>query len=105
MENGDVHNTHVPAIHDPCFYRIRVAGRLGAAWSERIGGMSIVVREGATDRTCTELAGTIADQAALQGVLDLLYARGHVLLGVELVDDGFSFDKNAPPGWDTKANT
>jgi len=77
---------HLPAIHEAAVYRIRVAGRLGPKWANRVEGMEIVVRHAGMHRTVTELTGTVADQAALQGLLDLLYARGCVLLGMDLLN-------------------
>jgi hypothetical protein len=82
---GDV---HLPSIHEPGVYRIQVAGRLGHEWADRVGGLKIHVREEGARGPITELSGTVADQAALQGLLDLLYARGCVLLGVDLLSPG-----------------
>jgi hypothetical protein len=79
---------HLPGLHESAVYRIRVAGRLGHTWANRVEGMEIVVRDGGMHRTVTELTGTVADQAALQGLLDLLYARGCVLLGMDLLSSG-----------------
>lgn len=78
----------LPAIHEPAVYRVRVAGRLGHDWGDRVGAMRSVIREGGPHSTVTELTGPVADQAALQGLLDLLYARGCVLLSVDLLSQG-----------------
>jgi hypothetical protein len=88
VTNGRTGDDHLPAIHEPAVYRIRVAGRLDPKWADRVGGMEIVVRDGGVHRTVTELTGTVADQAALQGLLDLLYAHGCVLLGMDLLRSG-----------------
>jgi hypothetical protein len=66
-------------------YRIRVAGLFGLKWADRLEGMQVVVRDWGGRRTVAELTGTVADQAALQGLLDLLYARGCVLLHVDML--------------------
>ena len=79
---------HLSSIQEPGVYRIRVAGRLGPGWADRLGGMEIRVREQGSHGPVTELCGTVADQAALQGLLDQLYARGCVLLGVDLLGAG-----------------
>jgi hypothetical protein len=50
--------------------------------------MQVVVRDRGEHRTVTELTGSVADQAALQGLLDLLYARGCVLLHVDMLSSG-----------------
>jgi hypothetical protein len=72
-------------MHDPGRYRICVAGRLGPEWLDRLRGSELVVRGGGWQTTVTELTGTLDDQAALQGLLDSLYARGCVLMSVELM--------------------
>jgi hypothetical protein len=79
---------HLPAIHEAAVYRIRVAGLFGHKWTDRLEGMQVVVRDRGEHRTVTELTGSVADQAALQGLLDLLYARGCVLLHVDMLSSG-----------------
>jgi len=64
-------------------YRIRIEGRLGAHWSERLSGMRIVVHETEGENAATELTGGLADQAALIGVIDQLYTLGAKLVAVE----------------------
>jgi len=85
MRNERVGVAKLPAAHDPAVYRIRVAGRIDSSWSDRIEGMEIVVRQTETRETYSELTGVVADQPALQGVIDQLYSHGHCLLGVELL--------------------
>jgi hypothetical protein len=77
-----------PAIFDPGSYRIRVVGRLGPEWADWFGGLEILVDEAGARGPTTELVGRVADQAVLQGLLDQLYARGHVLLSVEFLEGG-----------------
>jgi len=67
-------------------YRIRIEGRLGAHWSERLSGMSIVVHETENGGATTELTGPLADQAALNGVIDQLYTLGATLVAVERLE-------------------
>ncbi len=74
------------AVHSPASYRILVPGHLSADWSERIGGMTITRHGRSTGRPTTEMVGRVADQAALLGVLEQLYALGVPLLRVECLD-------------------
>lgn len=67
-------------------YRIRIEGRLGAHWSERLSGMRIVVHETEGRNVTTELTGRLADQAALNGVIDQLYTLGATLVAVERLE-------------------
>jgi len=67
-------------------YRIRIEGRLGAHWSERLSGMKIVVHETEGRNAATELMGRLADQAALNGVIDQLYTLGATLVAVERLE-------------------
>ena len=81
--------TRLPGVHEPGMYRIRISGRIDPSWSDRAQGMDVVVRHTAARESFSELTGVVADQAALQGFIDLLYAHGHVLLGLEwLGEDG-----------------
>ena len=86
MGEDPVERVPFPAIFDPGSYRIRVAGRLGPEWADRFGGLEILVDEAGARGPATDLLARVADQAALQGLLDQLYARGHVLLSVECLE-------------------
>jgi hypothetical protein len=59
-------------------YRICVRGRLDSAWAEWFDGLSVTAD--AEDNTI--LAGTLADQAALHGVLAKVRDLGLTLLSV-----------------------
>jgi hypothetical protein len=76
---------HHPAndvgMFDPVKYVIVVQGTLEHSWSERLGGMVIMVRE-AADGSQTTLSGVLPDQTALQGVLKSLYDLGLPVLSV-----------------------
>ena len=67
-------------------YRIRIQGRLDPLRAARLGDMTAVVHDGGGPTAITELTGSIADQAALMGVLEQLYALGFPLLSVERMD-------------------
>ena len=69
-------------------YQIKVPGRLGARWSDWAGGMTISVEGEDENRPVTTLTGTIADQAALQGLLRRLYSLGLPLISVHCVEYG-----------------
>jgi hypothetical protein len=70
----------------PGRYRIRVHGRLSTSWSNRLGEMSITVRQAASRLPITTLTGEVTDQAALMGVLSTLYDMGFPLLKVERLE-------------------
>jgi hypothetical protein len=84
ISRAAVMGSSVPPItlHEPASCVIRVRGALSSDWSDRLGGMRIVVIRGGRN-TITELMGRLADQAALHGVLAALYELGLPLLSVE----------------------
>ncbi len=55
---------------------------LDESWSDSVGGMDIVILQD-DDEIITSLTGKLPDQAALSGVLNLLYDLGLTLLSVE----------------------
>ena len=61
------------SISCPTEYRIRICGRMDAAWSEWLQGMIVTVIEAKGQLTVTELRGQLPDQAALMGVLEYLH--------------------------------
>jgi hypothetical protein len=67
----------------PARYRIRIRGHLDPAWSAWFDGRTV---DQADDGT-TELAGPLADQAALFGLLARLRDLGATLLLVEHLPD------------------
>ncbi len=62
----------------PVIYEIRVEGQLSPSWSEWLDGMNITLLEDSE----TLLAGPLADQAALLGLLMKLHNFGLLLLSV-----------------------
>jgi hypothetical protein len=66
----------------PC-YQIHVEGVLDPQWSDSLAGLAISVREQSAQSPVTVLTGPLADQAALQGVLDTLFMLNMPLLMVE----------------------
>jgi hypothetical protein len=72
-------------------YRIQARGTLDESWSDSVGGMDIVIKQD-DDEIITSLTGKLPDQAALSGVLNLLYDLGLTLLSVESLDDPASVE-------------
>ena len=80
-------------------YQIRVRGHLDHAWSEWFGGLTITALPGGE----TLLTGTLADQAALHGLLARVRDLGLPLLAVVQTDP----DAGRPagrPGRESTAN-
>lgn len=59
-------------------YEIRLAGHLDARWTDWFDGMTVTCRSDGT----TVIAGAVADQAALHGVLQRVRDLGLPLLSV-----------------------
>lgn len=71
-------------------YEIRLKGHLDLSWSEWLGHMAIIH----LDHDETILAGPVADQAALHGVLNRMRDMGIPLISVNPVDEPHSGDEN-----------
>lgn len=67
----------------PNTYVIRIKGRLDCKWADWFGGLKITNLE--NDETI--LAGQVADQAALHGLLNKLRDLGLPLLSVQRIDN------------------
>ena len=67
-------------------YQISAKGILENSWSDSVGGMEIVIRQEKGSQV-TVLVGELPDQAALSGVLNLLYDLGLELLAVKRLDE------------------
>jgi len=71
----------------PAGYRIQVQGTLDGTWSDRLGGLTIMVNsEPFNGAPATTLFGHLRDQADLIGVLNTLYDLHLPLLSVEYLD-------------------
>ena len=66
-------------------YQIEVPGHLDESWSECVEGLSLAVESDPAGRSITTLTGEF-DQAALQGLLRRLYARGLPLISARCLD-------------------
>lgn len=87
-------NTNQPLrLDEPAVYEIRVQGRVGDRWAEWFNGLT-VTHQGSEPPNepgqvvTTTFKGTVADQAALLGLLQKLYTLRHPLLLVRRVEGG-----------------
>jgi hypothetical protein len=75
----------------PAVYQIRLQGRLPPNWSDAVAAMVIEVTTdmtaGADEKPVTALRGEVADQAALRGLLNEIYALQMTILSVVRVED------------------
>ena len=72
----------------PATYRIDVQGRVPARWCDRLEGMAITECSADAEYPVTTLLGELSDQAALEGVLDTLFAMHLPVLSVERLSAG-----------------
>lgn len=66
----------------PMVYQIRLKGHLGPQWNEWFGGLTITLE----DNGDTLLTGSVADQAALHGLLKSVRDLGIPLISVSPLD-------------------
>jgi hypothetical protein len=71
---------------DPAYYRIQVKGLIPEDWSTRLEGMAIRQQKSDAGDRVTTLEGSLADQAALLGVLNSVYELHLPILSVEYVN-------------------
>ena len=70
-------------VDKPSVYRIELQGALARSWQDFLGDVQIEVRQEDTGQAVTTLIGLVNDQAALAGILNLVYDLGMPLLSVE----------------------
>ena len=75
-------------LDQPAIYQIKVPGELSDSWSDWAGRMALTVESEGDGPPVTTLTGTLADQAALQGLLRRLYSLGLPLISVNCVECG-----------------
>jgi hypothetical protein len=80
------HDSQNPGLDRPATYQIRVEGHLDERWSDWFEGMTIIVEREGDGPPITTLTGTVADQAALQGMLRALYTMGLAVRSVTRID-------------------
>ena len=66
----------------PMVYQIRINGHLGPKWADWFGGMTITLEDGGD----TLLTGSVADQAALHGLLRKVRDLGMPLISAIRVE-------------------
>lgn len=72
----------------PATYRIQVSGRVSECWVRGFwDGTAMIVQRG-VEAITTEMTGEVLDQAALVGLINILYNLGHVLISVERLTVG-----------------
>lgn len=71
----------------PEAYQIKVLGHLDERWAEWDSRMSVTVEDADEPLPVTKLTGAV-DQAALQGLLRLLYKLGLPLISVNWIQRG-----------------
>ena len=78
----------------PTYYQIRVQGHLDQSWSARFDNLTILHDPDGG----TTLAGPVADQAALFGLIEKARDLGLTLLAVLQLDTSASPDSDAATG-------
>ena len=73
---------HAEQRRAPSAYRLRVDGHLDQHWSAWFGDLTLTHEDDGT----TTLAGPIADQAQLHGLLTKIRDLGITLISVDVVD-------------------
>ena len=82
------HASPEPGLDRAAIYQITVLGHLDERWSDWFGQMTIAVEREGDGRAITTLTGTVADQAALQGMLRALYTLGLPVRSVVCIESG-----------------
>jgi hypothetical protein len=67
-------------------YEIQVRGELDPDWQQWFGGLAVTLSQAAGQPPATILAGPVADQAALRGILCKLWDLNLTLLSVRRVE-------------------
>ncbi len=75
---------------------ITVRGRVAPHWSRWLGELRLSYRTDGGDGTVTDLDGTLADQSALQGLLNRIWNLNLTVLSVRTSAD--ASDKGEPAG-------
>jgi len=70
----------------PASYQISVQGRIDSTMSDLLGGMTISPVTVESDHPVTTLSGELVDQAALAGVLNMLYELHLTVISVKRLE-------------------
>jgi len=82
----------------PIQCRITLRGRVAPHWSRWLGELQLSYRADGEDGTVTDLDGTLADQSALQSVLNRIWKLNLTVLEVRTVADASSEGEPAATG-------
>ena len=80
----------------PIQCRITVRGRVAPHWSRWLGELQLSYRTAGEDGAVTDLSGTLADQSAIQGVLNRIWTLNLTVLSVRISVD--AAEKGEPAG-------
>jgi hypothetical protein len=72
-------------LDEPATYQIKVQGRLNDTWSAWFDGLAVSVEANGDGTAVTTLAGSVADQGALYGLLSRIRDLGLPLLLVQCI--------------------
>lgn len=72
---------------EPAVYEIKIQGILEKSWSDKLLGMQVTFDKSNNKETVTTLIGKIRDQAALAGILSMLYESHMFIISVKILKD------------------
>ena len=70
----------------PVRYRVVVEGELAAQWQDRLGDLTITTTIDGDGVPHTTLSGLFADQAAFNGLIEILYGLHLPIIRVEQIE-------------------
>ncbi len=79
-------------------YQIKVLGRLDDSWGDWFSDMAICSEDGPAG-TASTLTGSIADQAALRGILERIWDLNLTVISLDLVKPGQQGRSTIRPRW------
>jgi hypothetical protein len=77
----------IPAFSEPAYYRIQIRGNPKQSSYGYFHGMSVKVTKHGKNLYVTVLQGQLPDQAALTGLLDMIYNMHYTVLSVEMLQN------------------
>jgi hypothetical protein len=84
----------VPASEFLTYYEIRVSGRLSPEWAEWFGNLTIRAERSSAGAVCSILAGPVADQSALFGILNRIRDLGLRLISINMIAPDTAYKTN-----------
>jgi hypothetical protein len=76
------------ALDERAPYCIVLQGLLDPSWADELGGMRVEHTRPAGEPPMTTIIGEVLDQAALAGILNLVYNLGYPLISVSYLGEG-----------------